>query len=293
MIPFEVIALSPYAREFAADYARRRATRRFRDRTGRSIAIGEWQPNDWAGLLAMYTAFGGRSARALPFSAERRAVWLEQLLSRGPNVVARASERIVGHAALVEYDGGDSYELVVYVHRDYQRAGIGRALVDAVLQRARRDDVRRIWLTFERDNCAAASLFQQVGFRPAPNGGVESVAAASWGVEVWTLAVADAPRVELLSLKRAVAAVASASHMRLREVAHALRLVMIPLVCALVIAAVSDDPRGRMLGVGLAILAVVFGLVLRGRAILFGSQNARSMPNDAAMSTGEWMSRLR
>src|SRR5919198_6486519 len=176
MIPLEVLALSPYAREWAADYARRRAARHFRDRRRRIIELGEWQPSDWSSLLAMYLSFDVTPRGAGPLNTERRAVWLEQLLSRGPNVVARLSGQIVGHAALVAYDRGDSHELVVLVHKDYRGAGIGGALVDSLLRLARRDRVERVWLTFDPENRAAAALFQRKGFRPAPEGSAEDVA---------------------------------------------------------------------------------------------------------------------
>src|SRR5919198_2291529 len=236
MIPLEVLALSPYAREWAADYARRRAARHFRDRRRRIIELGEWQPSDWSSLLAMYLSFDVTPRGAGPLNTERRAVWLEQLLSRGPNVVARAVGRIVGHAALVAYDRGDSHELVVFVHRDYQAAGIGGALVDALIQFARRQGVERIWLTFERGNCSAATIFERRGFRPAPDGASESLAASSWGVEVWTLALSELRRKRPSLVSRVIGAATAANRIRFRALVDAVRVVMIPLVCAIVIA---------------------------------------------------------
>jgi len=295
MISLEVVALSPYAREWAADLARRRGARHFRDHSGRVIELGEWQPSDWAALVAMYgSSDGARHGTGLPpLSMERRAVWLEQLLSRGPNVVARVSGRIVGHAALVAYDRGDSHELVVLVHSDYRGAGIGGALVDSLLRLARRDSVDRIWLTFDPANRAAAALFQQKGFRPAPDGGPESVAALSWGVHVWTLALSDESRNRSAALKRAISTLASASRIRLRAFVDAVRLVMIPLVCALVIAVASEDPRGRTLALALAVASLGFGVVVHGRAIVLGRPGRDHEPNDSLMSTGEWLAKLR
>ena len=295
MIPLEVIALSPYAREWVVEYARRRASRRFYDRRRRVIELGEWSTDDWDGLLAMYRSFDPpqRAGASPPLSVERRAVWLEQLLSRGPNVVARASGRIVGHAALVAYDGGDSHELVVYVHRDYRGAGIGGALVDAVLQVAQRQGVERVWLTVERDNHSAARLYHARGFRNSPEVSAESLAAASWGVEVWTLALSDVPRKPGISWSGAVTALRSASGIRLRALADAVRFVMIPLVCAIVIAIASEDPRGRTLAVVLALASLGFGLVIHGRRIVFGESAGDQTPNDSPMSTGEWLASLR
>jgi GNAT superfamily N-acetyltransferase len=146
MIPPEVVALSPYAPAWVARSARRsrRSRQHVRDRRGRVVEIGEWQPEDWDGLLAMYLSLdpAQRTQGLPPLGEERQAVWLDQLLGRGPNVVARADGRVVGHAALVSDDGGGPYELVVFVHHGYQDAGIGGALVGAVRWLARRMSVR-------------------------------------------------------------------------------------------------------------------------------------------------------
>jgi ribosomal protein S18 acetylase RimI-like enzyme len=291
MIPLEVIALSPYAREWAAELARRSARRRFRDHLHRDIEIGEWEPGDSPALLALYRSDDARpSIRELSlFSEERRAVWLEQLLSRGPNVVARAAGRIVGHAALVAYDRGDSHELAVFVNPEYRGAGIAGALVDALLDSARRQGVDHIWLTVDQDNHRAASLYFSRGFRIARDDSAERTAAASWGVDVWTLALADITRRTASSWKDVLSA---ANRGRLRAVANALRLVMIPLVCAVVVAVASEDPRGRALAIVLAVVAVGFGFVVHRRAIIRGRTGGR-VPNDRPLTTGEWMARVR
>jgi hypothetical protein len=77
-----------------------------------------------------------------------------------------------------------------------------------------------------------------------------------------TLALADATRNRSASWKQALATLGAASRMRLNAVADALRMVMIPLVCAIVIAIASEDPRGRTLAVTVAFVSVGFGLVV-------------------------------
>ena len=94
-------------------------------------------------------------------------------------------------------------------------------------------------------------------------------------------------------MKRAISTLASASRIRLRAFVNAVRLVMIPLVCALVIAVASEDPRGRTLALALAVASLGFGVVVHGRAIVFGRPQQKQVPQDASLSTGEWMARLR
>ena len=146
MIPLEVIALSPYAPELLARYGRRRSGRRFRDDHGRAVDVGDWQPQDWDGLLAMYSSLdpAQRTHGLPPLTEQQQAIWLDKLLGQGLNVVARAGTRVVGHAALVTYDGGATSQLVLFVHQDYQNAGIGGALGDALLRVVRRRGAEKI-----------------------------------------------------------------------------------------------------------------------------------------------------
>lgn len=129
MITLEVVALSPLTREWAERH-RRRAARSRGDRVD-TVRVGEFRPEDWDSLLAMYRSIG--PAQGLPpLGEERLAAWVDELCRRGPSVVARAGRRVVGHGALVP-DGAASTEIEVFVHPDYQHAGVRCLLVDALL----------------------------------------------------------------------------------------------------------------------------------------------------------------
>jgi diamine N-acetyltransferase len=295
MIPFEVIALSPYARDLFVNTLRPRRGRRFRDREGRVVDIDAWQPDDWSGLVAMYGSFdpAHRAQGLPPLTADQRSVWLDELLSRGPNFVALSAGRVVGHAVLVAYDRSASYELAVFVHRDYQNAGIGGALVDAVLRRARRDGIERIWLTVERDNPAAAALYRRRGFHPIAATGDNSTIAQFSAEELWNLDVSEALRPIRGWWTRTTRGKASTGRVRFRAVRDAVRFVMIPLICALVIAAASEDPRGRALAITLVVASLVFGVIVHAREIFLGRPRGNGMPNDLPMNSAEWMARRR
>lgn len=165
MILPEVLVFSHAAREWAERSERRRIGRRFRDDRGRSVEIGDWRPDDWDGLLAMYrTLDPAQRAQGLPpIGEERLAVWVDELWRRGPSFIARMRDQVVGHAALVR-DDADSYELIVFVHQDHQGVGIGGALVAASLDRARREEVQRVWLSGDTRNHRALALYRRIGF---------------------------------------------------------------------------------------------------------------------------------
>ena len=221
MIPFEVIALSPYAREMLEEIAQRRGITRFRDDQNRLIEVDHYRADDWTDVLNMY--MGIQSAEGLPLNPERRAVWVDQLSSRGPSVVARCDGRVVGHAALVT-DDESAPAPTVLVHRDYQNAGIDDALVTTLFRVA-------------RQHSRAASR---------------------------------------------LATIAAEGMARVRALGEAARLMMIPLICALVIAVVSEDPRGRWLGLILAAAFVIFGIALHFRDIVFGPRRDRAAASQGA-----------
>jgi ribosomal protein S18 acetylase RimI-like enzyme len=56
----------------------------------------------------------------------------------------------------------------LYVLDDARGAGLGRALVEAALERARERGCRRIDLDVDPDNAAAQALYESLGFRPGP-----------------------------------------------------------------------------------------------------------------------------
>ena len=144
-------ASAPVARQWESGVRRRLLWRRVRDRRGCTVEIGEFQPRDRDGLLAMYSTFDlAQRAQGLPpLTEESRAAWVSRLTRCGINVVARLDGRVVGHAVLMP-DRAASYELAVFVHQDHQGAGIGGALIDALLTLARRREIDRVSLSVER-----------------------------------------------------------------------------------------------------------------------------------------------
>ena len=137
----------------------------FEDREGRSISIEPYEPGDEEALVEMYTEFDPADrAQGIPPSTEERVRdWLELIVDEGHNVVAWHGDAIAGHATLVP-DGGEAYELAIFVTQEYQRAGIGGRLIRGLLGYGASQDVDRVWLTVERWNRAAVALYEDVGF---------------------------------------------------------------------------------------------------------------------------------
>lgn len=135
------------------------------DRMGREITI-EAYDGQFDGLVEMYEQFdpADRAQGIPPVGEERVRTWLETLVGEDcHNVIATHHEAIIGHATLVG-DGDGAYELAIFVVQDYQGAGIGQELLERLLGYGERQGVERVWLTVERWNRPAISLYKKVGF---------------------------------------------------------------------------------------------------------------------------------
>ena len=142
--------------------------RSFTDREGRQIDLCVLDHRDESqldALVAMYVAFdpADRAQGIPPVGEEKIVRWLDAVLASSHDVAAWHGDRIVGHATLVP-DGEAAYELAIFVHQAYQQAGIGSQLLPALLGHGATAGVERVWLTVERWNHAAITLYKSVGF---------------------------------------------------------------------------------------------------------------------------------
>jgi GNAT superfamily N-acetyltransferase len=141
------------------------------DREGRSVTIRRYdEASDRDALAAMYEAFDPADrAQGIPPTGEARiADWLDAIT--GPetvNVVATHDDAVVGHATLVPDEPEGTAELAIFVLQDYQGAGIGTHLIETLLGAGRAAGVERVWLSVERWNEPAISLYETVGFVPS------------------------------------------------------------------------------------------------------------------------------
>ncbi|MDZ7702455.1 MAG: GNAT family N-acetyltransferase [Halobacteriales archaeon] len=131
-------------------------------------------------LVAMYDAFDPADrAQGIPPSAESAVrEWVDDLLEGDAvNVLAWDGESVAGHAVLVPEPSGE-YELAIFVHQEYQGAGVGTALIRALLGAGQAEGIERVWLTVERWNSAAVTLYRGVGFETTNAGSFELEMAA-------------------------------------------------------------------------------------------------------------------
>ena len=139
----------------------------FTDREGRAVEVRTYDGSEESteALAEMYIEFDPSDrAQGIPPGTESRVrELLDAILGEDClNVIAWCNGEAAGHATLVP--DGDAYELAIFVHQTYQRAGIGTRLIRGLLGYGQSEGVENVWLTVERWNRAAVSLYEKIGF---------------------------------------------------------------------------------------------------------------------------------
>ena len=100
-------------------------------------------------------------------AAERRE-WLAARGARHPVLVAEIDGAAAGWASLNRFNPRPVYDhvadLSVYVDRAWRGHGVGRALLGAVIERARAIGYHKMVLTAFPDNAAGMALYARMGF---------------------------------------------------------------------------------------------------------------------------------
>lgn len=135
----------------------------FTDQKGREIDV-EYYDGPQEPLVAMYEEFdrGSQSQGVPPRTTTQIEEWVATLLTDGRNVVAFHDGDPIGHAVLVPYD--DTSELAIFVHPEYQCAGIGTHLIRGLFGYGQSHGIDHVWLTVSRDNRIAMRLYRSAGF---------------------------------------------------------------------------------------------------------------------------------
>ena len=136
-------------------------------------AVSRLLPQDWQAYRAIRLdmlqesprSFGGTHAQAASFDEQ---LW-KQRLAESVVVLAKVDQMPAGSATYSDHDttdSGDCALIGMWVDPRFRGAGVGRALVDAVIAQARTAGKRRVVLNVVADNDPAAGLYERAGFVP-------------------------------------------------------------------------------------------------------------------------------
>ena len=100
---------------------------------------------------------------------EERAQWLEARGPRHPVLVAEADAAVVGWASLNTFNPRRAYDhvadLSLYVERDWRGRGVGRRLLEALVDRASALGYHKLVLAAFPWNAAGMRAYRRAGFR--------------------------------------------------------------------------------------------------------------------------------
>jgi phosphinothricin acetyltransferase len=140
-------------------------------RTPDSLTVREAEDRDLRAILDIYNdavLTGTATFDVVPRSMAGHRVWYQQFQHPYVLLVATLGEDVVGWGCLHAFGGKPGYrfstENSVYVRPDHWRRGIGRALLQALLQRATTNRFRTVIARITGDNPASVRLHQQLGF---------------------------------------------------------------------------------------------------------------------------------
>ena len=102
-----------------------------------------------------------------PYNRQRIERWTSDL-ENTIILIARDENRVVGHLQILIGTSPrfrEMGDLFIYIHQDYQNAGLGAALMDEAIALARQRGLHRVELTVVADNHRAVRLYEKVGFQ--------------------------------------------------------------------------------------------------------------------------------
>lgn len=100
--------------------------------------------------------------------------------SRIENVIsfiALHEDRVVGHAQILKFPHARRRgcgDLLMYLHQDFHNVGLGTAMMNRILELARKEGMHRIGLHVIADNTRSVHLYEKLGFK------IEGVLQASY-----------------------------------------------------------------------------------------------------------------
>ncbi len=106
-----------------------------------------------------------------PKTSEEQKIWFRNHGSKNPILVAEHNGVIVGWAALSKYDDkpaySDTVELSLYVKEEFQGQGIGKKLMEKIIEEGKKAGVHVILARITEGNKISTHLHEKFGFKHA------------------------------------------------------------------------------------------------------------------------------
>jgi len=136
---------------------------------GREVTARFLTVEDKEKLVEMFASMSDEALKwgMPPYTREVIERWMSNIQNLIP-LVAEHNDRIVGYAWIYKFAHprrrGTS-DLAMYLNQDFHNVGLGTAMLNHLLELARRESLHRIGLHVIADNRIAVHLYEKFGFR--------------------------------------------------------------------------------------------------------------------------------
>jgi len=128
-------------------------------------------PDDAAGILSIYAPYIENTSFTFETevpSVEEFAERIRNYLINWPWLVCETDGKITGYAYATRYRERTAYqwctESSIYIHDDFQKAGIGKALYTALFEILRQQGVRNVYAVINLPNEKSVAFHENLGF---------------------------------------------------------------------------------------------------------------------------------
>ena len=144
-------------------------------KNGKSVKLRPEQSDDTEMLWKMFSTLSKESVSNLlpPFTRERVESWTSninynEVLAIVAVIEEKGEERIIGDASL-KFNPQKALkhkaELGISVHDNYQNIGIGKVLLNHLINIARMKRLKKVWLQVSTHNELAINMYKKAGFK--------------------------------------------------------------------------------------------------------------------------------
>jgi RimJ/RimL family protein N-acetyltransferase len=135
---------------------------------GREVTIRLLAENDKEGLFQMFSSMSEEALQwsMAPYTREGIDRWISNI-SNLISLVAEHGNRIVGYTQIYRFSQPRRKgigEQLIYLHQDFHNVGLGTAMMEKLLQLAKKKGMHKIDLSVVADNKAAIQLYRKLGF---------------------------------------------------------------------------------------------------------------------------------
>jgi len=136
-----------------------------------TVTVRDAKRSDLDAINAIYNSYVPESSCTMdtdPISLESRQLWFLDHGSEYPVIVAEKDGEVLGWASLSKYRTRPAYrptvEDAIYIRQDMRKIGIGEALLDELIARAKWNGYRSIMAVIESTQEGSLKLHSKKGF---------------------------------------------------------------------------------------------------------------------------------